>query len=193
MDAYRIEGSSRRGIWKRRLLIAFGGFFTVVWLLILPLPGPMGRARHRLFTAGAEAPANGQPSGQRTPRFYDGAQGVVSFNGPPGNWQMQVDSCVSGQLHAFYGVSLSSEQQPNAAIHVVLPEDGADHITVKAPDGMLKVIPREQCSVWDVAVEEDGTVANDIYEVAGHARFDCKLPNNSAHVTGNVTLKRCNH
>jgi hypothetical protein len=200
MSEYRIDGSSRGGVWKRRLLLAFGGFFAVVWLLILPLPGPMARARHRWLAEAAESPAGEHTTERRASRFNDGAQGVVSFsgssdssgsNGSKGSWRMQVDSCASGQHREFYGVSLVETAQPKLALNVVLPEDGTGHITVKTPGGMLDVIPKEQCSVWDVVVEEDGTVANDIYELAGHARFDCTLPDRSAHVTGDVTLKSC--
>lgn len=193
MDKYLMDGSSRPSLWKRRLLIVLAGFVAVVWLLILPLPGPMARARHRMLTAGADAPANGAPPQQRTPQSYDHAAGIVSFNGTSGNWQMQVDSCISGQLHAFYGVSLTSEQQPNLGINVVLPEDGADHITAKTLDGMLIRIPKEQCSVWDVTVGGDGMVYNNIYELAGHARFDCTLQDSSAHVAGDVTLRKCSN
>jgi hypothetical protein len=193
MDGYGIEGSPRRGVWKRRLLLVAGVVVAVVWLLILPLPGPMAGARHRFLTEGADAPAAGQTGEQRTSSFFDGAQRVVSFDGPSGKWEMQVNSCASGQMHAFYGVSLGSEQQPNLAVNVVLPEDGAGHITVKTTDGMLERIPKEQCSVWDVAIDRDGTVANSVYEVAGHARFVCSVPESNTHVTGYVTMKRCNY
>ncbi len=152
----------------------------------------MARARHEWLTAGAEDPRNAHPAVASTPtHFYDTAAGVLNSSGSLGNLQLQVHSCVAGQHRGFFGATILDREQPGLAINVVLPEDGTDHITVNTPLRPPHVIPKNHCRVWDVDLHEDGTVANEIYELAGHAKFDCHEPDTDVHLAGDLILKRC--
>ena len=71
--SHRAEGFGSAGCGS-----SLGCIFVLVWLLILPLPGPMARARERLYLAGSED-ANAE---KRPNYFADHAQGTVRFSGP---------------------------------------------------------------------------------------------------------------
>jgi hypothetical protein len=170
--------------WRviRRILITTTALVIAgIWALIGPLPKQMMKARHDWLTA----PDNPHPQ-----YFFDGARGTLASSGASGNWTMYASECTSGQARAFYGVSLSDRTNPALVARIVLPESGVEHVTVQIPNSHEEVsFNRQQCSVWDVDMHFDGTLANSIQELAGHARFECS--EGDAHIAGNLELLKC--
>ena len=187
MNSYELNEPPRRGVWKHRLRIFFGCLFVLVLLLILPLPGPMARARHRWLTAGS----GDADSAERPSYSFDQAQGAVQFIGPTGNWEMKIHSCTSGEHRGFYGVSFAEDNPLNTTLRVVQPEDGSDHLTLSSANGSLQVIPKADCSLWDVSIKEINESHNVSYVVAGHTHFTCTLPDSGGQIRGDVQIRSC--
>jgi hypothetical protein len=170
--------------WRviRRILITTTALVIVgIWALIGPLPKHMMKARHDWLTA---------PDDPHPQYYFDGARGTLASSGTSGNWTMYASECTSGQARAFYGVSLSDRINPTLAARIVQPESGVEHVTVQMPNSDEEVsFGRQQCSVWDVDIHYDGTLANSIRELAGHARFECSQ--GDAHIVGNLELRKC--
>jgi hypothetical protein len=177
----------RSGWWhilRRILIVAVALVIAGIWALVGPLPSHMGKARADWFAAQDDPHA---------PSSFDSAGGTLTSTGASGDWTIHATSCTSGQpWGAFYGVNLADRSNAGLATRIVLPESGEDHVTVKVPGAQKDFrFDRSACSVWDVDIHFDGTVANSIYELAGHARLDCSQ--NGAHIAANLDLRRCNY
>ena len=158
--------------------------FVGIWALIGPLPSHMQAARHSWLTA----PDNPHPQ-----HSWDTASGTLTSSGASGDWTMNATGCTSGQpAGAFFGVNLADGSNRNLAARIVQPESGEDHVTVSRISEQKEFrFDRSGCSVWDVDMHFDGTVANSVYELEGHARLDCSQ--NGGHITANLDLRRCNY
>jgi hypothetical protein len=99
---------------------------------------------------------------------------------------------LDSRVGAFYGVNLADRSNRSFAARIVQPESGEEHVTVKIPNVEKEFrFDRQECSVWDVDIHFDGTVANSIYELAGHARLNCSQ--NDAHIVANLDLRHCSY
>lgn len=184
----RLRGPETSSAWTRgwhvirRVLITTMALAVVaIWALIGPLPQSMTKARHEWLTA---------PDDPHPQYFFDGARGTLTSNGMSGDWTMHASECVSGQPQSFYGISLSDRTNPALAARIVQPESGFDRVTVQIPKSHEEItFNKPQCTVWDVEMHYDGTLANSIRELAGHARFECSQGN--AHIAGNIELRKC--
>ena len=169
-----------RVLWRVLAVVMFL-LILGIWALIGPLPNRMMQARHNWLNA---------PDDPHPQYFFDSAHGTLVSKGASGDWTLYASDCLSGQARSYYGVSLTDRTNAQLAARIVQPEFGGDHITVKNPDnGQETTFTRQQCSQWDVDMHYDGTTANTIKELAGHARFDCSAPNE--HIVGNFELRAC--
>ena len=178
--------------WQRRLRMAWSFGNIVLWigvglflLLILPLPGALGRAKQRWLTMSS---AETQPGSKDAPD--DG--NIIRSSGASGEWTMHVTHCASGIRRVFYGVSLTDQSNSSLAARIVEPETGDPHITVSIPGTDTEfTYTRLHCAVWKVDIDYNGSGVNEVDELAGHATFDCS--ENGAHVQGSVTLRNCGY
>ncbi len=124
--------------------------------------------------------------------FPDNASGTVTSSGAGGDWKMKVNACASGEHRQYWGVAFFDEDQPATGGRVVVPESGSPHLLVNKIDGPGSMqYDREQCSVWDVALEHSSVKINGFVGLKGHANFDCGGTDPVTRVVGEVTFRSC--
>jgi hypothetical protein len=127
------------------------------------------------------------------------AAGQVVVDGPTASFTFVPVGCASmfpygrfgGNLHAAGpndgGVYVTTDPTKGPMVEVEIPgscknEDGTD-CTVFA-------LPKASCETFDVQVERNGVVFNDVPLVDGHAKLGCKLEDGTA-VTGSLSFSGC--
>lgn len=124
---------------------------------------------------------------------------VAVSGGPRPAFTFTPTGCASMQPYGRFGANL----------HGVGPNDGAVYVTTDPTRGRLVEVeipgscrnadgtectvfpvPRDACRTFDVNVEFNGVVVNDVRKVEGHVSLDCALPDGTT-VRGRVNFDGC--
>ena len=105
-------------------------------------------------------------------------------------WQLNLDTCFSGEQSGFFGVYLSSSRDKQRSIRIASEDNMNFVITIYDAD-RLQAFNRDQadCSDFRVVVRRTGKMFAQISELEGQARLYCM--GNDEEIEVNTSFKRC--
>ncbi|MCB9592156.1 MAG: hypothetical protein H6719_05435 [Sandaracinaceae bacterium] len=128
------------------------------------------------------------------------AEGQMVVSGSPhGEWTFVPTGCASMQPYGFVGANLHADGHNDGGVYVTLDHVHGHKVELEVPgscrnadgtDCTVFEVPRDACQVFDVAVENSGTVVNDVRLVDGHVHLQCELPDGTT-VSGTITFEGC--
>jgi hypothetical protein len=127
------------------------------------------------------------------------ATGHLEAKGVLGDWTLESGKCYSGQRQQYYGAIAYGADDTGIAVKLVKdPIEGWTVVVNQAPTCAkqaeaggckAKVVARNDCKTFDVAVSNTNTTINNIKEVEGHANLDCTTADYELH--GKLAFDSC--
>lgn len=132
--------------------------------------------------------------------FSESVEGhVVVSEGPRAPFTFRPSGCASMQPYGRCGANLHAAGSDDGAVYVTLDPIAGKRVEIEIPgscrdadgtDCTVFPVPRDHCTVFEAAVQNTGTVVNDVRLVEGHLRLDCTLEDGT-RVVGNLTFDGC--
>lgn len=108
-----------------------------------------------------------------------------------GKFSIKPTECYSGERQGFFGVDAREGDDGKKIVRLINdPKDGYS-VKINIPDSDKALILQkgESCKKFDVHVEKQNSEINNIHNVRGHIKIDCKKGDMKAKV--NITFANC--
>lgn len=123
------------------------------------------------------------------------SEGTLTTSGPPlGELTLTPVKCKSGQREGFHGVMLL-DGDGKVVIRMVMDPVRGYLVGVQKQDSCkgfqceYVMFGREDCPLFDAAVENTNTTVNDIRVVEGHLKLDCRFKDTGGTVKADLKFK----